>query len=401
MSIVGIICEYNPFHTGHLLHINETRRSLGADSTVVCVMSGDFVQRGEHALYSKFARAEAACRCGADLVVELPLPWALSSAEGFAKGAVSLLSAFGAEYISFGSEEGDTGPLEEIAKALLDEVFTEEIKELMASQSSLSFASARQTVLERRMGEKAALIAKPNNILGIEYIKAINSLGLDVKPFTLARVGSEHDGGGNDEIKSASELRKLIRQGKDAGRFIPPQALGVLRREHEQGRELDEELFEVALLSRLRALDREDYNRLPDSGDGLGNKLWKAVRTEPTFDAVLASAKSKRYALSRIRRICMCAALGIDAQMPLGLPGYGRVLASNEKGFAVLKGMEEKEGFAVITKPASANKLSSTERLIFQLGADAHDLYSLSYLAKMERKGGKDWRTSPFVVKND
>ena len=401
MSVVGIVCEYNPFHTGHLLHINETRRAFGPDCSIVCVMSGDFVQRGEPALYSKFARAEAACRCGADLVVELPLPWALSSAEGFARGAVSILGSMGAEYLSFGSEAGETGPLEEIAKLLLDESITQEIKALMAKQSELSFASARQRILEMRMGDKAGLIAKPNNILGVEYIKAIRSLDLDIKPFTLRRTGSEHDGEGSSEIKSASELRKLIRQGKDVRPFIPEQAFSVFEREHKQGRAHNAELFEIAMLSRLRALGREDYNCLPDSGDGLGNRLWKAVRTEATFDAVLASAKTKRYALSRIRRMCMCAALGIDAQMSQWLPYYGRVLACSEKGFAVLRGIEAGEGFSIVTKPASANKLSATERKIFQLGADAHDLYSLAYLAKCERKGGKDWRTSPFVVKND
>ncbi len=401
MSVLGIVCEYNPFHTGHLLHINETRRAFGPDCTIVCVMSGDFVQRGEPALYSKFARAEAACRCGADLVVELPLPWALSSAEGFAKGAVGLLAGLGAEYISFGSEVGETGPLEEIAKALLDQSLTEEIKELMTAQSNLSFASARQTVLEKHMGEKAAHVAKPNNILGIEYIKAIYRLGLNIKPFTFARVGSGHDAEGGNEIKSASELRKLIRQDKDVSPFIPPQALMVFSREHEQGRELNAELFEAALLSRLRALGREEYNNLPDSGDGLGNRLWKAAQSEPTLDAVLAAAKSKRYALSRIRRMCMCAALGIDANMARSVPAYCRVLASNEKGFAVLREIEQKEDFTLITKPACANKLSATERIVFQLGSDAHDFYSLAYLAKSERKGGKDWRTSPFIVKNN
>lgn len=401
MSIIGIVCEYNPFHTGHLLHINETKRALGDDSTVVCVMSGDYVQRGEPALYSKFARAKAACLCGADLVVELPLPWALASAEGFALGAVSILSALGAQYISFGSEEGAVEPLEEIAKALLDETVISEIKELMAAKSNTSFASARQCVLERRMGEKAAAIEKPNNILGIEYIKAIYSLGASIKPFTIKRIGSEHDGEGSDEVKSASELRKMIRKGEDAGRFIPPQALSVYKNEHEAGKVIDEELFEIALLSRLRALSREDYGILPDAADGLGNKLWKAAHTEASLDEILTSVKSRRYALSRIRRMCVCAALGINAQMAKKLPGYGRILASNEKGFALLRQMVQKEDFSVITKPASANNLSFTERLVFELGAAAHDLYSLAYPSKSRRICGTDWKTSPFVVKND
>jgi len=115
MSIIGIVCEYNPFHNGHEYHIAMSKKKLGEDASIVCVMSGDFVQRGEAAMYSKYARAEAACRCGVDLVLELPLPWCLSSAEGFARGAVGLLGGLGAGYISFGSECGETEPLEEIA----------------------------------------------------------------------------------------------------------------------------------------------------------------------------------------------------------------------------------------------------------------------------------------------
>ncbi len=401
MSAAGIVCEYNPFHKGHLLHIEETRRALGQDCTVVCVMSGDFVQRGENALYSKFARAEAACRCGADLVLELPLPWCLSSAEGFARGAVSILSALGLDYISFGSEAGETAGLEKIAETLLNPLVTQEIKQLMARESSLSFAAARQQVLENRLGETALLIASPNNILGVEYIKAIYELDLKLKPFTLARVGNAHDTEGDGEVKSASELRKLMRQGKDVSRYIPPQALEVYRREREQGRVPDAQRLELALLSRLRLLSREECVALPDAGDGLGNRLWKACMQEQSLDAILAATKSKRYAMARIRRMCISAGLGISAEQAAGLPGYTRVLASNEKGFAMLRGHETKEGFTVITKPAAAAAMSAAERKIFELGAAAHDLLRLAYPVESERKGGNDWRSSPFIVKND
>ena len=180
MAIIGIIAEYNPFHTGHEYHIARRRELLGADSTVICVMSGDFVQRGEAALYSKFARAEAACRCGADLVIELPLPWALSSAEGFARGAVGLLGALGATHLSFGSECGDVQRLERIAENLIDPAVNAEISRELNENANNSYASARQTVLARRLGDEAKLIEQPNNILAVEYLKAIYEQRLDI-----------------------------------------------------------------------------------------------------------------------------------------------------------------------------------------------------------------------------
>ena len=185
MAIIGIIAEYNPFHTGHEYHIARSRELLGADSTVICVMSGDFVQRGEAALYSKFARAEAACRCGADLVIELPLPWALSSAEGFARGAVGLLGALGATHLSFGSECGDVQRLERIAENLIDPAVNAEISRELNENANNSYASARQTVLARRLGDEAKLIEQPNNILAVEYLKAIYEQRLDITPMTV------------------------------------------------------------------------------------------------------------------------------------------------------------------------------------------------------------------------
>ena len=158
MKLIGVVCEYNPFHRGHLLQLESARAALGEDCATLCVMSGDFVQRGEGAVYDKFTRAEAACRCGADLVLELPLPWSLSSAEGFARGAVSLLGAMGASHLSFGSESGDTEALLQLSRTLADPSLTEEIRELMQREGSLSFAAARERAVERRMGDQAALL---------------------------------------------------------------------------------------------------------------------------------------------------------------------------------------------------------------------------------------------------
>lgn len=399
MEVIGVVCEYNPFHCGHEYHLMMSRSAVGDDTPVVCVMSGDFVQRGEPAMFSKFARAEAACLCGADLVVELPLPWSLSSAEGFARGAVGLLAALGATRLSFGSETGETEPLETIAGTLLDPNMTDEIKAELARDASLSFATARQRALEARLGELSEQIRFPNNILAVEYIKAIRTLGLNMCPMTVQRFGNGHDASGDTGPKSASELRAMIAQGREVNGHIPEYALRIYRRETDSGRGPNTTaVLESAILSRLRMLPPKVYETLPDSADGMGKRLYAAVREEPTLNAVLASAKSKRYALARIRRMCMCAALGIREGMNEGTPPYARVLAANARGRELLKAVGDAGTIPVVTKPAAVRSLSAACVDIFTLGAAARDLYVLGSAAEAERRGGSDWRTGPKIL---
>lgn len=399
MDVIGVVCEYNPFHRGHEYHLTMSRRALGGDAPVVCVMSGDFVQRGEPAAFSKFARAEAACRCGADLVVELPLPWSLSSAEGFARGSVGLLSALGATHLSFGSETGEVEPLETLAEALLNPLMTAEIKKELTADASLSFAAARQTVLERHIGELAEQIKLPNNILAVEYIKAIYELNLDLRPMTVQRFGNGHDRNGDHGPKSASELRAMLAHGMDVSEYIPENALRVYRRETENGRgPLTVSKYENAIISRLRMLPAEAFEALPDSADGMGRRLYTAAQEEPTVNAVIAAAKSKRYALSRIRRMCMCAALGIREGMNTGVPPYARVLAANERGCELLKAAKDRETVKIVTKPASVRGMGAECEKLFAAGASAHDLYVLGYRGEKDKRGGEDWRTGPKIV---
>ncbi len=399
MSIIGIVGEYNPFHSGHEYHIQQSRQALGEDCPVVCVMSGDFVQRGEPAIYSKFARAEAACRCGADLVVELPLPWSLSSAEGFARGAVYLLSKLGVTHLSFGSEAGELEPLETIAQTLLDPAVNGEIRQVLSSDASLPYALARQKALETRLGELANQLELPNNILAVEYLKAIYELRLDMQPMTVLRFGSGHDEEGETGPRSAAQLRRMIRNGDNISAYIPKEAAQVFEREKQQGRAYtDSDMVEAAIISRLRLFGPAYYEQLPDGGDGIGRRLYMAAHEEASLDAITAAAKTKRYALSRIRRMCMCAALGVKAGMAGELPPYARVLAANAKGCALLREISRKGEIPVITKPASVRDLSAECREIFALGAAAHDLYVLGFCAREEKKGGKEWRTSPKIV---
>ena len=234
-NVIGIVAEYNPFHNGHARLIEQTRAQLGAVCPVVCVMSGDFVQRGSPAVYSKFARAEAAVRCGADLVLELPLPWSLSSAEGFARGAVGLLGSLGVvTHLSFGSECGELDPLQRVAEALLDPLLGEDLRAEL--RSGIPFAAARQQAVARRVGALAELLQAPNNILAVEYLKAIYDQRLELHPLTVLRTGAQHDRFAEGNIRSASELRMRSGAGEDVSAFLPRAAAEIFAREKTRGR---------------------------------------------------------------------------------------------------------------------------------------------------------------------
>ncbi|MEF9971032.1 MAG: nucleotidyltransferase family protein [Oscillospiraceae bacterium] len=394
MKILGIVAEYNPFHNGHKLHIEESKKAISRDCAVVCVMSGDFVQRGEPAAFSKHARAEAAVRGGADLVFELPLPWALSSAEGFARGALGLLGGLGCvDYLSFGSECGDLNILNALATALLDPALDAAIREEL--ETGIPYAAARQNALTRDIGQLAEQLEKPNNILAVEYLKAIYNQHLRIEPLTILRTGAGHDEPGS----SAQAIRTLLQAGKTADHHMPREVAKVFHREEKLGRgPVSMENLENVIISRFRMLGEGDFNAVPDAAEGLGNRLFAAAAVEPTIDGILAAAKSKRYALSRIRRMSMCAALGLKAGQAQGTPPYARVLAANEKGRAALKLMGEKATIPIITKPAAVNELSPECKNLFKLESAAHDLYVLAYAAKEERRGQGDWRTSPQML---
>ena len=391
MGFIGVVCEYNPFHNGHEYHLRESRQRAKADG-VVCVMSGDFVQRGEAAIYSKFARAEAACRGGADVVFELPLPWSLASAEGFARGAVGLLAALGAQTLSFGMEAERLEDLDFLARRLIEPKTIDEIRQRMVEDAAFSFAAARQAVLEQSCGSAARLLEGPNNILAVEYLKAIYELRLEITPLAVRRLGSAHDG-------SASELRALLRRGEKTEAFMPAAVAAVYEKDAAMGRGMPAtDRLETAILSRLRMLDEMRCAALPDASGGLGERLRKAAAEEPSLDAVFAAVKNKRLAMSRVRRATLCAALGVENGMASGVPPYARLLAATEKGRELLGEIKKSSAVPILTKPAAVRELDAESVKIFTLGAAAHDLYALGYRAAEERRGGADWRTGPKII---
>lgn len=398
MNTAGIVAEFNPFHRGHKYMLDTVRTLLGEDTAIVCAMSGTFVQRGEWAAFTKYARAEAAVRCGADLILELPLPWSMSSAEKFAAGGVELLSATGAvTHICFGSESGNIDALDLASEGLLrpemDDLISAELK------TGVSYAKARQAALHRLTGA-GDVISSPNNILAVEYLKALRRTGSRMQPVTIQRRGAGHDEHGADrEILSASEVRARLAAGGSAEGLLPQGAAQVFNRELSSGRCFaDSAIVETAVLSRLRMLPQEAYEVLPDNSEGLAGRLYAAVNHAATLKDILQQAKTKRYTMSRLRRMLMSAALGIRADDCEGGLPYIKVLALSDRGREVLKSMRESAQLPVVTKPASVRRLDRHAERIFSIEAGAYDLCALSCRHEKDRLPGAEWRSGPFVL---
>lgn len=388
--VTGIVCEYNPFHRGHAAMLEKVRQSGG--DTVVCAMSGNFVQRGEPAIFSKFARAEMALRGGADLVLELPTPWAMATAEPFARGGVEMLSMAGCDTLAFGSERGDADAVERIAQTLLQSEFSAKVKQHLAS--GITYALARQRAAEEYLGADAAILSQPNDILAVEYAKAVHQLGADIKLKAIRRIAVAHDGDAAGKYASASYIRELLRSGESAAAFayIPEYSAEIIRNEIINGRMVDAKRLESAILSRLRQLPEENFAGYDAGGEGLHHRLYDAVHTAATVEELLEIAKTKRYSMARLRRMVMAAWLDTPAA-PQHVP-YLRVLAANEKGRALL-GKLRREGKPVLTKPANVDLLGSEAKALFAAEAGWTDQFLLGM--DTPQRPGQDWRYTPLM----
>ena len=333
MRTVGIICEYNPLHRGHRKQIRRIREEFGPETAVVCAMSGNFVQRGMPAILDKSCRAEAAILCGADLVVELPVTTALSSAEGFAAGGVKVLSQM-CDTLCFGAETADAQILMTTARALLSEDFPPLLRSHL--DAGLSFPAARQAALEQ-MGLSG--VTEPNNILAVEYCKAILSQNASMEIFPILREGSYHAETADEENPSATAVRKLMLNAYNWRTCVPKAARQVF----EDAPLHTMTAGERAVLARLRTMTDEEFEALPYGSEGLWRKLMHASRRETTLEDILLAVKSKRYTRTRLDRMVMCAFLGITKDMLSDDVPYTRVLAFNDTGRAILK--EAKKNF--------------------------------------------------------
>ncbi len=399
MKNAGIICEYNPFHNAHAYHIAKTRSELGENCGIVCAMSGNFVQRGEPAVFSKHVRAQAAVKNGADLVIELPVLWAAQTAERFAFGGVSLLNNLGViTHLSFGSESGNVEELKQVADMLSSDEIDLLIKKEL--KKGISYAAARQTALEKLMPDLSNLLREPNNILSIEYLKALDKLGSDIEAMTTRRYMAAHDSPELfDGFASASKLREMIKSGDDVRQFVPQTIHELLLGEIERGcAPIFPENMEQAALYRLKTMTEQEFERLPDSSEGLYMRFMRFARSEAAVKDVLEKTKSKRYTMARIRRMLLSAYLGIERDDMISEPPYIRVLAFNSKGRAILREISKKSPLPIIVKPADAKKLDDSARAVFEKEVRATDLYRLLSPNAENRGGGQEWKVSPVKV---
>lgn len=378
MIVAGIAAEYNPFHNGHRYHIEETRR-LGATHVAV-VMSGHFMQRGEPSLLYKWDRARTALLGGADLVLELPTACSLSSAEGFARGAVEVLSALGCvDMMSFGAETGNIDLLRATADAVASPEIHRRIGRLL-QENGLSYPAAREQAVLEVFGETlAAVLRSPNNILAVEYIKALRLLHSPIRPFAVARRGSLHDApGGAFPEASASYIRGLLRRGEDISPFVPEGTLHVLRSCREDGALFtDPARYGLVVLSRLRGMKAEDFSLLPDIAEGLENRMETSVLISTGLEELYDTIKTKRYTHSRIRRLVACAFLNITREMSRGTPPYIRVLGFNERGRNILKKAKDSARLPILLKYSDLHRRSARARETFALECRATDQYAL------------------------
>lgn len=373
MNTVGIIAEYNPLHNGHKYHL-KAAKELSCAKYAVVVMSGDFVQRGEPAMFDKHIRAKWALQNGADMVIALPAAFSLASAQAFASAGVNLLRGTGiVDSIAFGSECGDIFPLKKAAEMLDNEPY--ELRELIRGNlaEGLSFPDSRARAVNQLMG--VSLLSSPNDILGIEYIRALNAAGSDMIPLPIPRTGPGHDSPElTSEFASASAIRKHMLAGDDVSAFLPD----TVREDTSINPRRTQDQLSRETVYALRRMSKEQLSALPDVSEGLENLLYSACRECAHIQDVLEKVKSRRYTMARLKRICMCALLGIYGNPMEKLAGlYIRVLGIRKDAMHLLSLLNQSASLPVIARFSDTDRLNDAQRVLHDIDMLAADIASL------------------------
>ena len=413
MRTVGLIVEYNPFHNGHLYHLQQSQKITGSDA-VVAVMSGHFLQRGEPALLNKWTRAEMALRGGCDLVIELPVAYSTQAAEWFAFGAVKLLEATGVvDALCFGSEAGDIGPLRRIARVLAHE--PESFGRLMADTlaTGVSYPAAYSEAVRQFMAaagdtEAAAFgLEQPNNTLGLHYLLALERIGSAIEPYSIRRekAGYSQATITDAQIASATAIRKLVAEAsspQEAAPFIPASTLELLLRDSEAGRgPVGWSMYTKPLLHKIISESKETLEGYHEMSEGLEYRLKRAIPSLPSLqiDALLDALKTKRYTRTKLQRALLAVLLGHrkDSLSPDRLREgvqYIRVLGYTEKGRELLKRMRKSAALPVLHSAARANETYP----YLELDVQATSVYSLGWSSATARDLFRDYYDKPVTL---
>lgn len=389
-GILGIVSEYNPFHNGHLHHLEVSKQITKTDFSVV-VMSGNFVQRGDTSLINKWVKTEMALKAGVDLVIELPTVYALSSAENFADGAVKILNSLGVvDFISFGSEIGEITPLNDIANILYKE--PKEFSSLITAQlkSGLSYPRAREIALSQFFGTSqkySEILNSPNNILGVEYLKALKRRKSHIRPLTIKRDYSDYNSTKvKNGIASATAIRTMIENKKNVHYVVPYETYELLDEEINNGRIISNlSVFEKEIIYTLRKMTLSEIANLPDVSEGLENKIKIAANNFNNLNDLISNIKSKRYTQSRIQRILLYALLNIsqkDINASKRVTPYIRVLGFNKHGKRIISAIaaaNPRLKIIVSVKKFMENSNDSTLRNMISKDILATNIYTLGY----------------------
>ncbi len=392
-KVLGIIAEYNPFHNGHLHHILESKKVTKSNYTIG-IISGNFTQRGSTALIDKWSRAKVALDCGIDLVIELPVVYATSSAENFAEGAIKILNSLKVvDYVSFGSETDDIDTLNMFADILHNE--PKEYKQFLADElnKGLSFPKARENALILYLGDKniakKKIISSPNNILGIEYIKALKKFKSSISPIAIPRYEVGHNENGYvANIASSTAIRNMIKNNSFnvLQKLLPPESYSVIIKNLNCGHVVpDLSVFEKQIIYNLRQMTAEQIALLPDVSEGLQFSIKKTANSCNSLSEFLNIIKTKRYTSTRIQRILLSSLLGItkkDIAISKKVTPYIRVLGFNDKGKFLLSEISKanpKLPIVTSVKHFIDNNYNKNLRLLLEKDIYATNIYTIGY----------------------
>lgn len=405
MNLTGIITEYNPFHKGHLYHLKKTLETTNCDGTI-CIMSGNFVQRGEPALINKWYRTEMALKNGVDLVLELPLIYATASAEFFAFGSVSLLNNLGVvNNLCFGSEAGDLLTLKRIASILNEEPLQYSSLLSVYLDKGLSYANARTKAIEEyissyrnplnNMKNLSEILSSSNNILAIEYLKALLKLKSNIEPFTIKRIGSSYNSKELMDLSSATSIRNHIytqNNLEELEAFLPDTSFDILKNFNEDDFVFSD--YMVPYLKYKAITIPKNLELIPEAQEGLHNKIIRSILNYKSLEEILLNSKSKRYALTRLKRILCAYFIGLEnfpiTKMRTQLCPYARVLGFNSTGKEILKEMKKKCSVPIITK------IPQNQDIFLKLDIQGTNMYSL---ISNSTNYNEDYYRKPIIIK--
>lgn len=358
MKTVAIICEYDPFHRGHKKQIDLVRERFGTDTTVISVMSGSTVQRGRLSIYPKHLRAEAAIKNGADLVLELPFPYCSSSAEHFARGAVALISSLGGvDILAFGSENGDINELSRTSEIIR----SEEYLSLLRETGKNGHIKSAEEIFRSLAGD--GFPTTPNDILGVEYIAALNGEKCGTVPFTYKR----------EEDYSASRSREIIYENGDVTDMLPSEAISVFQRTVPT----DTAAYEAVALHTVRMTDAKTLSTYYGMNGGVTGLIKASAENASSIDELISSCVNKSYTAARIRRALLSSVLGVKAEAVKSRPLFTNLLAANARGKEYLRKIKKTASVDIVTKPADGLNLPEKAKAQFELSLRADKLMAL------------------------